>query len=235
VSTALPLFPLGTVLFPGLLLPLRVFEPRYVSLLRRLTDLPEGTPREFGVVAIRRGWEVASGAPGTLGTLVATEEPVLYEIGCAAELRQVTEEPEGQFAIVVVGRRRFRVLGYERGSTPYLVATVEWLAEPAGGERVEAMAASVLAEFRRYLRLLRPQRQDLPDEQLPDDPTVLSHLVAASASLAVDERQALLAEPDTLSRLRAELTLLRRETTLFVRVRAVPAPLTELSTPQAPN
>ena len=51
-------FPLGTVLFPGLVLPLHVFEERYRALVRHLVDQPDGTPREFGVVAIERGWEV---------------------------------------------------------------------------------------------------------------------------------------------------------------------------------
>ena len=56
--TLLPLFPLGTVLFPGLVLPLHVFEPRYRTLVQHLAELPASLPREFGVIAIRRGWEV---------------------------------------------------------------------------------------------------------------------------------------------------------------------------------
>jgi len=236
VSAVLPLFPLGTVLFPGLLLPLRIFEPRYLTLVRHLTGLPDGTPREFGVVAIRKGWEVERGGPGAAGALIATERPILHEVGCVAELRQVSEEPEGHLTIVVVGRRRFRVVGYEQDTMPYLMATVEWLPEPPGATEVaDAAAASVLISFRTYLRTLRSQRSDLPEEQLPDDPTVLSHLIAATASLTLDERQRLLAEPDTLSRLRAEQELLHRELSLFARVRAIPVLLTDLSTPAGPN
>ena len=56
------MFPLGTVLFPGLVLPLHIFEERYRALVRHLVDLPEGAPREFGVVAIRAGGELRPAA-----------------------------------------------------------------------------------------------------------------------------------------------------------------------------
>jgi hypothetical protein len=64
---------------------------------------------------------------------------------------------------------------------------------------------------------------------------VLSHLVAATASLTLEDRQRLLAEPDTVSRLRAERQLLRREAVLLQRVRAVPVPLADLAVPASPN
>ena len=76
MSETLPLFPLGTVLFPGLLLPLHIFEDRYRQLVRDLADGPE--PRRFGVIAIRHGRE--TGVDGI---------QALYEIGCTAILRQV--------------------------------------------------------------------------------------------------------------------------------------------------
>ena len=93
MTSALPLFPLGTVLFPGLVLPLHVFEERYRSLVRDLMALPTGSPREFGVVAIRRGWEVDSGSPITL-----------YDVGCTAAVREITEHEDGKFDLVTVGR-----------------------------------------------------------------------------------------------------------------------------------
>ena len=72
-------------------------------------------------------------------------------------------------------------------------------------------------------------------EQLPDDPVVLSHLVAATASLTVADRQRLLAAPDTAARLRAELALLHREVNLLAQVRAVPLALSELPVTPGPN
>lgn len=228
------MFPLGTVLFPGLVLPLHIFEERYKALVRHLVGLPEGVPREFGVVAIQAGWEVApAGPPGRSGP--AGGDVTLHEVGCTAELRQVTELADGGFDIVTVGRRRFRVAEVDASATPYLTAEVEWLPEPDGPDEVsDLLAARVISVFRQYLGLIRPDQQEIT-EQLPEDPTVLSHLVAATAALTVADRQRLLAADDTAGRLRAELRLLNRETALLRQVRAVPVPLSELAGPPAPN
>ncbi|MET8834639.1 LON peptidase substrate-binding domain-containing protein [Micromonospora sp. NPDC004540] len=236
MTARLPVFPLGTVLFPGLVLPLHIFEERYKALVRHLVGLPEGAPREFGVVAIQAGWEVApAGPPGGSGPVAGSGEVTLHEVGCTAELRQVTELADGGFDIVTVGRRRFRVAEVDDAAAPYLTAEVEWLPEPAGTDEVaDLLAARVISVFRQYLSLVRPDPQEI-SEQLPEDPTVLSHLVAATAALTVDDRQRLLAIDDTAGRLRAELRLLNRETTLLRQVRAVPVPLSELAGPPVPN
>ncbi|MFE9958732.1 LON peptidase substrate-binding domain-containing protein [Micromonospora sp. NPDC005299] len=234
MTARLPVFPLGTVLFPGLVLPLHIFEERYQALVRHLIGLPEGAAREFGVVAIQAGWEVAPpGPPGRPGP--AGGEVTLHEVGCTAELRQVTELADGGFDIVTVGRRRFRIAEVDDAAAPYLTAEVEWLPEPAGADEVaDLLAARVISVFRQYLGLVRPDPQEI-SEQLPEDPTVLSHLVAATAALTVDDRQRLLAIDDTAGRLRAELRLLNRETALLREIRAVPVPLSELAGPPVPN
>src|ERR1044071_6464285 len=107
MSERLPLFPLGSVLFPGLVLPLHIFEERYRALVRHLLRDDE-TESAFGVVAIQQGWEVAAADGGDRPTGGHTSV-TLHDIGCTAELRQVTELPDGRFDIVTVGRRRFRV------------------------------------------------------------------------------------------------------------------------------
>ncbi|MEJ3747742.1 LON peptidase substrate-binding domain-containing protein [Actinomycetes bacterium KLBMP 9797] len=230
----LPVFPLGTVLFPGLVLPLHIFEERYRELIRHLLALPDGTPREFGVVAIRRGWE-ALPTTGSGAALPGKVEVTLYEVGCTAEIRKVTELADGRYDIVTVGRRRFRLTDVDAESQPYLIGAVEWLPEPTGQESLaELLAPRVLAVFRRYLRLMRAGAEE-PSEQLPEDPTVLSHLVAATAALTLDDRQRLLAAPDTPARLRTELRMLTREAALLERVRAVPVPLAELAVPLSAN
>jgi Lon protease-like protein len=234
VTARLPVFPLGTVLFPGLVLPLHIFEERYRELVRHLVARPEGAPREFGVVAIRAGWEVAAAGPPERPGL-GGGEVTLHEVGCTAELRQVTELDDGGFDIVTVGRRRFRIAEVDDSAAPYLTAEVEWLPEPTGPDEVaDLLAARVISVFRQYLGLIRPDQEEV-SEQLPEDPTVLSHLVAATAALTVADRQRLLAIDDTAGRLRAELRLLNREAALLRRVRAVPVPLTELAGPPAPN
>jgi len=256
VTSRLPVFPLGTVLFPGLVLPLHIFEERYRDLVKHLLSRPDGDPREFGVVAIKQGWETLPTAPAPdppesqpprLGPVPTTPLPpppaaqadpadvALHEVGCTAELRQVTELPDGRYDIVTVGRRRFRVVSVDKTSEPYLMAEVEWLPEPEGQEELaDLLAPRVLAVFRQYLTLIRADERELT-EQLPEDPTVLSHLVAATAALTLEDRQRLLATPDTAGRLRAELRLLSREAALLRQVRAVPVPLRDLAVPGSPN
>jgi Lon protease-like protein len=215
------------VLFPGLVLPLHIFEDRWRALVRYLRDLPDGTPLEFGVVAIDRGLEVMP--PPTEG--ISTSEVVVHEVGCVAQVRQITEHPDGRFDIVTVGARRFRITGFVPSPHPYPVAGVEWLPEPPADDIADNLAPRVLAAFREYLSVLRGG----PDDQLPDDPVVLSHLVAATASLTVADRQALLSAPDPAARLRAELRLLGRETALVREIRAVPASLSQLGPAPSQN
>jgi len=268
VHARLPLFPLATVLYPGLVLPLHIFEERYRILVRHLLALPDGVPREFGVVAIRSGGSgptnvsggsggYAMGGPSAAGTPTTTavgpiaasaakmgpppgplpvSAPItLYEVGCTAQVQRVTELPDGRFDLVTVGRRRFRIRTLDEKAAPYLVAEVEWLPEPPGQEQVaDALAPRVLATFRQYLRLLRAAPQDVT-EQLPDDPTVFSHLVAATAALSLADRQELLAIPDTAARLRAELRMLNREVVLLRHIRAVPVTIADLAPPASPN
>ena len=122
----IPLFPLGTPLFPGMVLPLQIFEPRYRRLMRDLIALPEaGDRRFFGVVAIRQGWEVEKVAPAE----------ALYDVGCTARVQVVSPQSDGGFRVVTVGAERFRLLDVVVGEDrPYLQADVEWLSEEEAAE-----------------------------------------------------------------------------------------------------
>jgi uncharacterized protein len=159
----IPLFPLGTPLFPGVVLPLQIFEPRYRRLMQDLMALPEsGDGRFFGVVAIRQGWEVEQVAPAE----------ALYDIGCTARLQAVRPQPDGGFRIVTVGGDRFRLLDVVVGDDPpYLQAEVEWLDEE---EAVEEAAGDTdaVATGPDLVAALSPE--------LPD-PEALADVVASTA------------------------------------------------------
>lgn len=204
MTERIPLFPLGTVLFPGLLLPLHVFERRYRDLVRDLLTAPHDQ-RRFGVVAIREGREV--GADGIRA---------LYPVGCVARLRRVDPYDDGRFDIVSTGAQRFRLLSVDT-ALPYLRAEVELLDE-APGEAADAAAAGVRALFDVYRRAVGAQSA----EDLPTEPDVLSYLVAATMVLDLPDRQILLEQPDTTLRLRQELRLLRRETALLGLLPSLP-------------
>jgi Lon protease-like protein len=212
MSETLPLFPLGTVLFPGLLLPLHIFEERYRQLVRDLQAGPE--PRRFGVIAIRQGRE--TGVDGI---------QALHEVGCTATLRQVKELEDGRYDIVTVGTHRFRLAGLD-DTKPYLRGQVDVLTEVAGAADAAAQAARVVRDlFRTYLSALAERGvTQISAPELPDDPVTLSYLVAASMITDLSDRQALLAEPDALHRLAAERALLSRELTMLRTLTATPAP-----------
>jgi Lon protease-like protein len=237
MSEMLPLFPLGTVLYPGLLLPLHIFEERYRQLVRDL--LADGEGPRFGVVAIREGRE--TGVSGV---------SALYPVGCTAVLRQVQKYPDGRYDIVTVGVQRFRLLAVDE-SQPYLRGEVELLPEEAGDPAAAQLAArAVRPAFSEYLRALAslaqhdPQQAagaaaaaageraagngdeegDVASPDLPAAPVALSYVIAALMVVDLPDKQALLAEPDAVGRLAAERAMLAKETGMLRSLTSAPAP-----------
>jgi hypothetical protein len=207
----LPLFPLGTVLLPGHALPLQIFEPRYRTLVEDLMELPADQPRRFGVVAIRRGHEVGAEAARDL-----------HAVGCIAQLETVAAMPDGRYLLETTGLLRFRIRSVRRDAAPYLVASVELLAEPAGGGAQE-LAASVRTSYDGYADALTAIDVEVREPRsLPVDPVALSWAVAGAMVLDRGDRQRLLECDDASSRLAVEKSLLRRETTLVTALSAVP-------------
>jgi uncharacterized protein len=225
MSEMLPLFPLGAVLYPGMLLPLHIFEERYRQLVRDLLDGPE--PRRFGVIAIRKGRE--TGIDGVNGLRS------LYEIGCTATVRRVERHDDGRYDMVTVGTQRFRLLGLDE-ARPYLRGEVEMLADEAIDPAAAGPAVrAVQAAFREYLDALTEWGgARVRIEDLPDEPALLSFIVAAAMVIDLPERQALLAESGTLRRLALQRALLSRETAMLRTTTSRPAPDLR-HTPYSPN
>lgn len=186
----LPVFPLNTVLFPGLALPLHIFEPRY---RRMVADCLEGD-RTFGVCLIRSGEEV--GGPA---------EP--YPVGTTCEIRRVTRLQDGRMLLETVGRERFRVLRLVR-EKEYLEAEVEPFPEQET-DTPEALLQQVREQAEAYVsaRLLLSGRS-AEDVRLPEAALPLSRVVAAVLDLPLDRRQELLETTEAGARLRLELELL---------------------------
>lgn len=210
-AEVLPLFPLGTVLVPGMRLSLHVFEPRYRQLVADLLNAEGPGAPEFGVVALRQGWEV-----GELGDV--------YDVGTSARVTDVLPHPDGRCDLAAVGERRFVIDSLDTGAKPYLVAEVRWLTEPPG-EIGSGLATSVRRALDIHLRTLTALNADLADfTDLPvsADPRALSYAVAMLPSLPMLDRQALLGVADTAARLKAGRAVLRRETELLRQLRAVP-------------
>jgi uncharacterized protein len=192
----LPLFPLGTVLMPGARLPLQIFEPRYVQLLKDLLDGQDERLPVFGVIAIREGFEV--GDDGVRA---------LHPVGCGALLVQAAALEGERFLAVSEGTDRFRLDAIDQSAgTPYATGRVTWLPEPDGDTpTVQALAARLRAEVGAFAAATGSE------PELPTDDRSLAYAVPDTVNLDVADRQSLLASSDTESRLRLGIRLVRRE------------------------
>jgi hypothetical protein len=267
----LPLFPLNSVLCPGIALPLHIFEARYRAMVRHCLE----TTSPFGVVLIREGRETGAGVISFTG------------VGTIAEIRDAGTYEDGRYDLLVVGTRRFEIRRVLSGKHPYLVAEVDLLDESLGDEETaHRLAMRATRRFVSYLELLQPRSGETADEidvrveieteddededddedvapddedlapdaaaelgvgggsgakagsrgddeaddaadepdaprrrrvTIPDDPTVLSHLLAGILQVEAPRRQALLEAATTEDRLRGLLALIDRETVLLQR------------------
>jgi Lon protease-like protein len=221
--TTVPVFPLNTVLFPGVVAPLHIFEDRYRALMRDLLALPEPADRIFAVVAIREGYEV-----GDRGV------QSLHRVGTLVQLTEVERYDDGRFDIEVTGRQRI-VLDEVDPAGAYLTASGELLEDEKDTEAAAAEAVRALAAFEEYRTLLSALRGGpVLAGPMPHDPAYLSYTLAATCLLSQAERQDLLEAPDAFTRLR----MLRRSLGDEMRaMQALPSlPATEVArTRWSPN
>lgn len=188
----LPLFPLNTVLFPRGPLPLRIFETRYVDMVKRC--MREETC--FGVVLVQGGSEVGQ-APG------------FADIGTSARIVDFNLLQDGLLGITCHGERRFRVLRRWREADGLNMGEVEWLDAPA------ARAVPVPAEYRHLADLLRRVLPELGDvyaglEPRHDDADWVGARLVEILPLALGDKQALLELEQPLERLALIAPLIRR-------------------------
>src|SRR5579872_4178499 len=133
----LPLFPLSEVLFPGMMLPLHIFEPRYRLMIRRCVS--EKLP--FGVVLITKGQEVGDGAE-------------FFNVGTTARITRVQRADDGRLYIASIGEQRFRIL-QTFTDQPYLQGEVEVIPEqPGDGAQLDALTERALKLLSDYLRVI---------------------------------------------------------------------------------
>lgn len=176
MAVELPMFPLGSVLFPYSLLSLHVFEPRYRVLVRHCL----ATEPEFGVVLIERGSEVGGG-------------DARFDVGSLARITEVAELADGRFALVTIGVRRLTVVEW-LPDDPFPRAAVDWLAEGLAGPELEGRVESVRAQLRRVLALRAELGVAVPalDVTLDTDPVVASYQLAALAPIGPLDAQRVL-------------------------------------------
>ena len=217
----LPLFPLHTVLFPHLPLPLQVFEERYRAMTADLVAEDSPYAGKFVVSMITDGAEVGG-------------EATTREIGTICELRSAERHADGRWSILAVGVARAR-LGAIDDSGPYAIVDTVELEEAAGTEapalvpavqqaldaylatvkRFVARAASVGEHANESAQVSASLDEVLKPIHLPEDPVAASYAVGGVLQVELLRKQRLLELPDAASRLSVELDLLRRETRLL--------------------
>jgi uncharacterized protein len=209
----MPLFPLDVVLFPGMVLPLHIFEPRYREMINRCMD--EDIP--FGVVLIEEGREVGG-----------TAKP--YSIGTAARIAKVDNLPDGGMNITVVGTQRFRILELDK-SHSYLSAKVAQFPITNGSTKAaEEMVHRVRPKLIEYVDLLSEASQtELKLDRLPEEPTTLAFLVAIALQVDNSDKQKLLAIQGVPEILDRERYLLSCETLLLRHMIQTQGDLAEMS------
>jgi Lon protease-like protein len=201
-TETLPMFPLGTVLFPSMLLPLRVFEPRYREMMRVCLD---GDGR-FGVVMIERGSEVGGG-------------DTRASIGTAASIVQAQELPDGQWRLLALGTSRFRVDEW-LPDDPFPQARVaSWCDGP-----IDDGLTDVVARIERRFRTAVALAGELDEWSVPatmeldPEPLVALYQMCAASPLGPFDRQRLLAA-ETCHERAADLEVLLDDLTVVLRDR----------------
>jgi len=195
----LPLFPLPVVLFPGVPLPLHIFEPRYRKMLE---DIRAGN-NLFGLSYFD-------------SSASDTELPPAGHVGCVAEVTETQSLPDGRSNILTVGVIRYEVEDYVQRGDPYLVAKVSFFEdEEETEEQLNERTQDVVEAFTRIaraVRIINDERANLPDISATE-PQRLSFLVAAAMEIDVDQKQELLEVRFTSERLQRLSDMLARAVT----------------------
>ena len=193
----IPLFPLQVVLFPGGVLPLHIFEPRYREMVTHCLD----TDSEFGVVLINGGAE--------------TGEPVKsYRVGTATRILDVQHLPDGRMNIVTAGEYRFEILDVQ-DELPYLVAQVRLLDDEFALEvepEVESLAEEIAVLYQTYEHLSsRLMFAWQATEENPEHPLELAYQIGTRLRISLEERQVLLETVRLEELLTREIAILKDE------------------------
>lgn len=196
----LPLFPLNTVLFPGMPLTLHIFEERYKQMIHYCME--EKVP--FGVVLIRNGKEA-------LGPLA---EP--YSIGCTARIVEIQKLSEGRMNLTSVGERRFRIISLDYDSVYLIGKVADYPLSEGDPEQLLKVAGNLAPKVRQYMQILSEvEGFELDPENLPEDPLILAHLSGVLLRIPPERKQNLLSSPSALDLLTESNQVYRREIALL--------------------
>lgn len=205
------MFPLNTVVFPGVSLPLHVFEDRYRALVHHLLRIEDPAERLFGTVAIREGYEVGDHGSQSL-----------YRVGVRLQLSEAEANPDGTFEIVATARDRI-VLGELETSGVFARGSVRISPDEDEDDGSEELHHRARAVFTAYRAAISDLQGTTFSGSLPRDPGYLSWTLAALAPLPMAERQSLLEAASPRERLELVTELLREELRAINVIPSLPA------------
>ena len=184
----IPIFPLHTVLFPGMSLPLHIFESRYKKMINTCLE----GDKQFGVVLIHQGSEAFGPLP----------EPHL--IGCTARILDVHRLDEGRMNLTTRGEHRFLINNLS-DELPYLTAQVDLFPfEENDSKELKSAVIRIVPKVKRYIRMLNEiENVKIDEENIPDDPISLASFAATLLQMPPDEKQGLLESSSILNLLNA--------------------------------
>jgi len=215
----LPLFPLNTVLFPGQIIPLHIFEPRYHAMIKECLA-QDGL---FGVVLIRQGMEVGGKA-----------DP--FEIGTTARIKQVSQLEDGSLDIICVGEQRFKIqsLAWDQSYLSGEVELLPWI--PISNDNVQPDLPVLQGLVKDYLEILGALTgNQIEIENLPADPNQLTILAAIALRIPNAEKQAILSTEHLEEMVDLCVQFLRRENSALRVTAAIPDPRDRTLTYYSPN
>ena len=210
MSDQLPMFPLSTVVFPGMSVPLHVFEDRYRLLVRHLLEVDDPAERVFGTVAIREGYEVGDHGAQSV-----------YRMGCILQLTEVDRREDGTFDIVAVARERLMLEEMQRG-VDFPQGVVALVPEPEVDVPAEVLDKA-RATFTAFRVAMIELQGDPFSGTLPRDPDYLAWTLSALTPLPMAERQSLLEATDATERLILVTRLLTEELRAINVIPSLPA------------
>lgn len=207
--TDVPLFPLNTVLFPQMVLPLYIFEQRYRTMISEC--LKNNTP--FGVILLEQGEAEQEGRE-------SVDTAVPCAVGTLARITEVTKTPDGRMLITTVGTERFRLMEYNTVK-PYMTGDIEiWPDGQVDDPDILDEARQVRRAFEGYLTILMELAgKQIQEMDIPTEPDTLSYLVPHWLQISMSEKQRLLEAPDPHERLQSERVILQNETTFLEKIK----------------
>jgi Lon protease-like protein len=208
-NAKLPLFPLDLVLFPGMMLPLHIFEPRYKAMIRDCI----GNGKPFGVVLTRKSASQQSDNPENKSFLKE-----MHEIGTTAHITAVEHLDDGRMNLITVGQDRFIIKDMALSADDFFVGEVDPYPMSEGNpQKIEGLMKKLRPLVRQYIdHLAQASGEDLSEATLPTDPTTLAYLAGTAMQGPLSDKQKLLSAKSLTTLIGGALSVLDREDQILV-------------------